>query len=114
MLRFGRHKQLALAFGIGLITLAFLSGIAAAFGLRINTSYYNIKYEDRIDVIPNTALSTPAQYAPYITRNPSVALAVRWGRVLMTPRVFRWVNLGCSAALLVFGVALAVAMLGQV
>ena len=43
-----------------------------------------------------------------------MALAVRWGRVLMTPRVFRWVNLGCSAALLVFGVALAVAVLGQV
>ena len=39
-----------------------------------------------------------------------MALAVRWGRVLMTPRVFRWVNLGCSAALLVFGVALALAM----
>ena len=39
-----------------------------------------------------------------------MALAVRWGRVLMTPRVFRWVNLGCSASLLVFGISLAVAM----
>ena len=40
-----------------------------------------------------------------------MALAVRWGRVLMTPRVFRLVNLVCSAALLVFGVSLAWAML---
>jgi hypothetical protein len=37
-------------------------------------------------------------------------LVVRWGRVLMTPRVFRLVNLGCSAALLVFGISLALAM----
>jgi chemosensory pili system protein ChpE len=40
------------------------------------------------------------------------ACAVRWGRVLMTPRAFRLVNLGCSAALLVFGISLAVAMFG--
>ncbi len=39
-----------------------------------------------------------------------MALVVRWGRVLMTPRIFRLVNLGCSAALLVFGITLAVAM----
>jgi chemosensory pili system protein ChpE len=38
------------------------------------------------------------------------AFVVRWGRVLMTPRVFRLVNLGCSAALLVFGLSLALAM----
>jgi chemosensory pili system protein ChpE len=38
------------------------------------------------------------------------AFVVRWGRVLMTPRIFRLVNLGCSAALLVFGVSLALAM----
>jgi chemosensory pili system protein ChpE len=39
-----------------------------------------------------------------------MALVVRWGRVLMTPRIFRLVNLSCSAALLVFGISLAVAM----
>ena len=39
-----------------------------------------------------------------------MAFAVRWGRVLMTPRIFRLVNLGCSAALLVFGISLALAM----
>jgi len=43
-----------------------------------------------------------------------MALAVRWGRVLMTPRVFRLVNLGCSAALLVFGFSLALAMFSPV
>ena len=40
------------------------------------------------------------------------AFVVRWGRMLMTPRVFRLVNLGCSAALLVFGISLALAMFG--
>lgn len=39
-----------------------------------------------------------------------MAVAVRWGRVLMTPRIFRLVNLGCSASLLVFGISLALAM----
>ena len=39
-----------------------------------------------------------------------MAVVVRWGRVLMTPHIFRLVNLGCSAALLVFGVSLALAM----
>ena len=39
MLRFGRHKQLVLAFGIGLMTLVSLATIAVVFGLRINTSY---------------------------------------------------------------------------
>jgi chemosensory pili system protein ChpE len=39
------------------------------------------------------------------------AFVVRWGRVLMTPRAFRVVNLVCSAALLVFGLSLAVAMI---
>lgn len=38
------------------------------------------------------------------------AFVVRWGRVLMSPRLFRLVNLACSAALLVFGLTLALAM----
>jgi chemosensory pili system protein ChpE len=36
-----------------------------------------------------------------------MAGVVRWGQALLTPRVFRWVTLGCSTALLVFGLSLA-------
>jgi chemosensory pili system protein ChpE len=41
-----------------------------------------------------------------------MALAVRWGRQLLKPVVFRWVTAGCSAALLIFGFSLAARMLG--
>ena len=41
-----------------------------------------------------------------------MALAVRWGRQMLTPAVFRWVTAGCSAALLIFGISLAARMLG--
>jgi chemosensory pili system protein ChpE len=41
-----------------------------------------------------------------------MALAVRWGRQILTPVVFRWVTAGCSAALLIFGLSLAARMLG--
>jgi len=36
-----------------------------------------------------------------------MALAVRWGKRLLKPIVFRWVTFACSASLLVFGVTLA-------
>ena len=41
-----------------------------------------------------------------------MALAVRWGKALMTPRVFRWVTGACSAALLAFGLSLAAGIIG--
>jgi threonine/homoserine/homoserine lactone efflux protein len=41
-----------------------------------------------------------------------VAGAVRYGKRMMTPAVFRLVTLTCGAALVVFGVALAAQMLG--
>jgi chemosensory pili system protein ChpE len=40
-----------------------------------------------------------------------VASAVRWGKVILKPAVFRWMTFGCGAALLVFGVSLAVRMM---
>ena len=43
-----------------------------------------------------------------------VAFVVRWGKVSLTPAVFRWVSLGCSAALLLFGMSLAVRMFGVI
>ncbi len=41
-----------------------------------------------------------------------MAAAVRWGRLVLTPGLFRLVTLGCGAALLVFGVSLAARMVG--
>lgn len=61
--------------------------------------------------VPQTASFVTGFVAGTVAWAFLMALAVRWGRVLMTPRVFRLVNLVCSAALLVFGVSLAWAML---
>jgi len=41
-----------------------------------------------------------------------LALAVRWGRHALSPRLFRWLSAGCSAVLLMFGLALAGRLLG--
>jgi chemosensory pili system protein ChpE len=41
-----------------------------------------------------------------------VALAVRWGRRILSPRLFRWLTAGCSAVLLLFGLGLAARLLG--
>ncbi len=42
-----------------------------------------------------------------------MAFAVRWGKQLMTPPLFRVVNFACGAALLVFGLALASQMVNS-
>jgi chemosensory pili system protein ChpE len=39
-----------------------------------------------------------------------MALAVRWSRVLVTPAVHRWVHFACGAALMAFGLSLALRM----
>jgi len=41
-----------------------------------------------------------------------LALAVRWGRRALSPRLFRWLSAGCSAVLLMFGLALAGRLFG--
>ena len=41
-----------------------------------------------------------------------MALAVRFGKRLLHPNLFRVINFGCGAALLVFGITLATQMLG--
>jgi len=40
------------------------------------------------------------------------ALAVRWGKRLLSPAMFRWLTAACSGALLFFGLALAARLLG--
>ena len=41
-------------------------------GFTTSVTYYEVDYTDRIDVVPNTALTAEAVYAPYIIRNPTV------------------------------------------
>jgi hypothetical protein len=41
-----------------------------------------------------------------------MAFAIRWSKRLMSPAIFRVVNLACGGALLVFGFTLASQMLG--
>ncbi|MFO1013904.1 MAG: TonB-dependent receptor [Caulobacteraceae bacterium] len=44
-------------------------------GLRLSATYYDVKYTNRIDVVPENALATAtaAFYAPYVTRRPDAA-----------------------------------------
>lgn len=44
------------------------NGVLAGFTASL--TYYDIDYTDRIDVVPNTALTQPVVYAPYIIRRP--------------------------------------------
>jgi chemosensory pili system protein ChpE len=41
-----------------------------------------------------------------------MALAVRFGKQILHPNVFRMINLGCGAALMIFGITLARQMIG--
>ncbi len=95
---------------------AFRSGLAISMANPMAVGYW-LSVGGAL-VAAGVAGTTAGQTASFITGFIGgtvawafiMALAVRWGRVLITPRVFRWVNLGCSAALLVFGISLAVAM----
>lgn len=44
--------------------------LGALDGLRASVTYYNVEYSDRIDVVPNSALTNAAVYAPFIVRRP--------------------------------------------
>jgi iron complex outermembrane receptor protein len=39
-------------------------------GLAASATYYTVDYTSRIDVVPNTALTNPVVYAPFIMRRP--------------------------------------------
>src|SRR5690606_5540818 len=39
-------------------------------GLSASATYYKVDYTSRIDVVPNTALTNPSVYAPFIIRRP--------------------------------------------
>ncbi len=45
----------------------------ALSGLTTSVTYYDIDYTDRIDVVPNTALTEPTVYSPYIVRRPAAS-----------------------------------------
>lgn len=40
------------------------------YGLNASATYYKVDYSSRVDVVPNTALSNEAVYAPFIMRRP--------------------------------------------
>ncbi|CAN5592618.1 TonB-dependent receptor [soil metagenome] len=42
-------------------------------GLRVSATYYKIDYTNRIDVVPNTALTNAAVYGIYATRRPAAS-----------------------------------------
>jgi iron complex outermembrane receptor protein len=42
-------------------------------GFAASATYYRVKYSDRIDVVPATALTSPSVYAPYIVRRPAAS-----------------------------------------
>jgi iron complex outermembrane receptor protein len=39
-------------------------------GLSVSATYYNVDYDDRIDVVPANALTNSAAYAPFVQRRP--------------------------------------------
>ncbi len=72
-------------------------------------------------VAAGVAGSTPAQTASFVAGFLGgtfawafvMALAVRWGKQLLTPLAFRAVTFVCGAAMLVFGFSLASQMIGN-
>lgn len=46
------------------------TALGALDGLSASLTYYDVDYTDRIDVVPNTALTNPAVYAPFIVTRP--------------------------------------------
>jgi iron complex outermembrane receptor protein len=47
--------------------------LGALHGLYASVTYYDVEYSDRIDVVPNSALTNPDVYAPFIVRRPDPA-----------------------------------------
>jgi iron complex outermembrane receptor protein len=45
--------------------------LEALAGLTVSATYYEVDYTNRIDVVPNSALTNPSVYAPFIIRRPS-------------------------------------------
>jgi iron complex outermembrane recepter protein len=55
------------SFGLDWAPAELLSGFAAS------ATYYKVDYTNRVDVVPNTALTSAAVYSPFIVRRPSPA-----------------------------------------
>jgi iron complex outermembrane receptor protein len=53
------------SFGVDWRPEGVLAGFAAS------ATYYKVDYTDRIDVVPNTALTNPSVYSPFIVRRPA-------------------------------------------
>jgi chemosensory pili system protein ChpE len=92
---------------------AFRSGLAISMANPMAVGYW-LSVGGAL-VAAGVAGANPAQTTAFIAGfaagtlawAATMAAAVRWGRSLLTPRVFRWVTLACSVALLLFGASLA-------
>lgn len=97
---------------------AFRSGLAISMANPMAVGYW-LSVGGAL-VAAGVAGTTAAQTTAFITGFIAgtfawaflVAFAVRWSKVILTPAVFRWVNLACSAALLLLGMSLALRMFG--
>lgn len=97
---------------------AFRSGLAISMANPMAAGYW-LSVGGAL-VASGVAGATTAQTAAFVAGFAGGALAwafllagaVRWGKLNLSPAVFRWVHLGCGAILLGFGVSLAVRMFG--
>ena len=102
----GRHG----AFGSGL-AISMANPMAVGYWLSVGGALVAAGVAG--STLPQTAAFMSGFIGGTIAWCFIMALAVRWSSVVLTPRVFRWVTLGCSAALLVFGMSLAVRVFGS-
>lgn len=93
---------------------AFRSGLAISLANPVAVGYWLGVGGALVaaGVAGSSAAQTGAFLVGYVAGTLAWALlmaaAIRWGRALLTPRVFRWVTVASSVALLAFGVSLAV------
>ena len=100
-------------------TGAFRSGMAISIANPMAVAYW-LSVGGAL-VAAGVAGTTPIQTASFAIGFISgtvawafgMALAIRWSKRIMSPAVFRMVNLACGGALLVFGFTLASQMLGS-
>jgi chemosensory pili system protein ChpE len=113
-------KAAALAEGVstGSHSGAFRSGLAISLANPVAVGYWLSVGGALIaaGVAGSSPLQTGTFLGGYLTGTLAwgfiLALAVRWGQRLLSPRLFRLLTVACSLALLFFGLALAARLLG--
>jgi chemosensory pili system protein ChpE len=91
---------------------AFRSGLAISMANPMAVAYW-LSVGGAL-VAAGVAGTTPAQTSAFMAGFMggtlawalAMAVAVRWGKQALSPVIFRWIKVGCSSALLVFGLSL--------